>query len=315
MDQNLINRSREYSYCSITFHNNNCEDTQRGCLCVGRSPFAPESLQDCPTSDNYVILSVRRLYGKLEDFTVGKWTVSFGTPPGTKDCKKDILVVEITRSDIVQLFTCCSPSEEIYGKVCRCQGSFSVLALHKKFCEKLRVQIEMKAENRQFLPLSIHDVTKLQTLPVTYKQAYLKKKKFKIVKNVPLEGYFVMEGEEKISMLGEKVKAYCECLRYGESEELKPLSLGSVILDSTLSYVTGIHNVQHSTVPLSTSSYVTMGTSVFQMASQLIGEQLMFIYTCFDMNISTTKIYMHIDGFFIGILIVLVNLITAVVCI
>ena len=280
MDANLIIRSREYSYCSITFHNDNCDDTQRGCLCVGRSPFAPESLQDSPTSDNYVILSVRRLYGKLEDFTVGKWTVSFGiAPPGTnlKDCKKDLIVVEITRSDIVHLFTCCSLSEEIYGEVCRCQGSFSVLALHKKFCEKLRVQIEMKAENRQFLPLSIHDVTKLQTLPVTYKQAYLKKKKFKIAKNVPLEGYFVMEGEEKISMLGEKVKAYSECLQYGESEELKPLSSGSVILDSTLSCVIGIHNVQHSTVSLSTSSYVTMGTSVFQMASQLIGKQLMKI--------------------------------------
>ena len=273
MDPNLITRSREYSCCSITFHNDNCMDTQRGCLCVGRPPFAPESPQDSPDRDNYVILSVRRLYGKLEDFTVGQWTVSFGTPPGTKDCKKELLVVKITRSDVVHLFTCCPPSEEVYGKVCRCQGSFSVLVLHKKFCEKLRVQIELRADNRQFVPLSIHDVTKLQTLPAIYKQAYLKKKKFKLVKNVPLEGYFVMEGEEKISMLGEKVKAYSECIRCGESEELKPLSSGSAILDNTLSYVTGVHNFQHSTVPVIASSYITMGTSVFQMASQLIGKQ------------------------------------------
>ena len=273
MDPNLISRSREYSCCNITFNNDNCVDTQRGCLCVGRPPFVPESLQDSPSKDNYVILSVRRLYGKLEDFTVGKWTVSFGTPPGTKDCKKEPLVVEITHSDVNQLFTCCSLSEEVYGKICKCPGSFSVLVLHKKFCEKLRVQIELRAENRQFVPLSIHDVTKLQTFPVTYKQAYLKKKKFKLVKNVPLEGYFVMEGEDKISMLGEKVKAYSECMRYSESEQLKPSSSGSPILDSTLSYVTGVHNVQHSTVPVIASSYITMGTSVFQMASQLIGKQ------------------------------------------
>lgn len=272
MDPGLFIRSRDYSCCSITYHDDGSQDTQRGCLCVGRPPFAPESPQDSPANSNYVILSIRRLYSKLEDFTVGKWTVSFGTPPGTKpDRKKELLVVEITCSDVVQLFTCCSPSKEVYGQVCRCQGSFSVLVLHEKFCEKLRVQIELRAENRQFVPLSIHDVTKLQTFPVTYKQAYLKKK-FKLVKNVPMEGYFAMEGEKKILMLGEKVKAYSECIRYGESEQLKPSSSGSPILDSTLSCVTGVHNVQHSTVPVIASSYITMGTSVFQMASQLIGK-------------------------------------------
>ena len=279
MDQNLIDHSRDYSCCNITYHDDGSSptyDTQGGCLCVGGPPFVPEAIQDNPSICKYVILSVRGLYSKLEDFTVGKWTVSFGTSPGIRD-SKEAIQIPLTHSDVVQLLTCCSPpatEREIYRNVCRCQGSFSVLVLHKKFCEKLQVQIKLRAENRQFVPLSIIDITKLQTFPTTYKQAYLKKKKFKLVnKNVPLEGYFVVEGEEKISMLREKVKAHSECIRYGELEELKPSSSGSAILDSTLSYVTGVHNVQHSSVPLIASSYITMGTSVFQMASQLIGKQ------------------------------------------
>lgn len=275
-DPNLINRNREYSCCNITFHNDSFEDAQRGCLCVARPPFAPEPLQDNPNGDNYVILSVRRLYGKVEDFTVGKWTVSFGTSPATKDPKRDLFVTDITRSDIVRLYACCTPNKDAYGKTCRCQASFSVLVLRKKFCEKLRVQIELRTGNKQFrgqfVPLRIHDVTRIQTFPVTYKHAVLKKKKLKICKNVPLEGYFALEGEEKVPMLGEKVKVYSECVRCSESENLKPSLSGSAILDTTLSCVTGIHNVQCS-VPVGTDNYSAMGTSVFQMASQLMGKQ------------------------------------------
>ena len=282
-DPNFINRSRDYSCCNITFHNDTCSNVQRGCLCVARYPFAPaEPLKDSANGD-FMILSVRRLYGKLEDFTVGKWTVSFGTSLGaTKDSRsKDPLVIEITRSDIVQLFTCCTPSGDIYGNICRCEASFSVLVLHKKFSEKLRVQIELKAENRQFVPLSLADVTNIQTFPITYKQA-LKKK---IFKNIPLEGYFCWDDTGKASMLGEKVKAYSECIRYTSSggrscsscehpsggSEHSPS--GSAILDKNLSYVCGVHNVQRrSTVSLDTSC-ITMGTSIFQIASQLIGKQ------------------------------------------
>ena len=227
-----------------------------------------------------MILSVRRLYGKLEDFTVGKWTISFGTLLGaTKDCRKDTLVTEITRSDILQLFTCCTQSEGVYGRVCRCEASFSVLVLHKTFSDKLRVQIELKADNRQFAPLSLADVTNIQTFPITYKQALAKKKFFR---NVPLS-YLTLDDTEKASMLGEKVKAYSECIRYvfgrsqshsnsGENSS-EQFSSGSAILDQTLSYICGVHNVQRSSTVSLGTNYVTMGTSIFQIASQLIGKQ------------------------------------------
>ena len=294
-DPNFINRSRDYSCCNITFHNDSCSDAQRGCLCVARYPFAPEPLQD-GTNGDYVVLSIRRLYGKLEDFTVGKWTLNFGTSLGATR-SKDPLVIEITRSDIVQLFTCCSPSEDIYGNICRCEASFSVLVLHKRFSEKLRVQIELKADNRQFAPLSLTDVTNIQTFPVTYKQAVLKKK---IFKNVPLEGYFCWDNTGKASMLGEKVKAYSECIRYSSgggrycSNSEPPLgcnerpSSGSAILDQNLMCVCGVHNVQRrSTVSLDTNC-ITMGTSVFQIASQLIGKQLFIIINILQL------VYTHI---------------------
>ena len=285
-DPNLSNRSRDYSCCNITFHNDSCIDAQRGCLCVARYPFAPEPLQDSANGD-YVILSVRRLYGKLEDFTVGKWTLNFGC--------KDPLVIEVTRSDILQLFTCCSPSEDIYGNVCRCEASFSVLVLRKAFSQKLRVQIELKADNRQFAPLSITDVVNVETFPITYKQAVLKKK---IFKNVPLEGYFCWDDTEKASMLGEKVKAYSECIRHvsgggrccSNSESAsagnnRPSS-GSAILDQTLCYVCGVHNVQRRSAVSLDTNCITMGTSVFQMASQLIGK----LYKYFTISVCTQRL-------------------------
>ena len=279
-DPNYSNRSRDYSCCNITFHNDSCIDAQRGCLCVARYPFAPEPLQDSANGD-YVILSVRRLYGKLEDFTVGKWTLHFGASLGATR-SKDALVIEVTRSDIVQLFTCCSPSEDIYGNVCRCEASFSVLVLHKAFSQKLRVQIELKADNRQFAPLSITDVIKVETFPATYKQAVLKKK---IFKNVPLEGYFCWDDTEKASMLGEKVKAYSECIRYAASGGNELPSSGSAILDQTLCYVCGVHNVQRRSAVSLETNCVTMGTSVFQIASQLIGK----LYKHFTIAVCTQR--------------------------
>jgi len=266
MDQNFVNRSRDYSRCAITFRNENCTDVQRGCLCVAKSPFAPEPLQDSANGD-YVILSVRRLYGKLEDFTVGKWTVTVGCET------KEPLVIDLGRSNIIHLFTCCTPSKHIYGKVCKCEASFSVLVLHKKFSDKLRVQVELKASNRQFVPLSIIDVANVQSFPITYKTAILKRKKL-FTKAVSLEGYFALEDEGKSSMLGEKVKAYSECIRLSVSGGECSAS-GSAILDNNLSLVCGIHNVQRttgSTISLG-GNYIAMGTSVFQMASQLISKQ------------------------------------------
>ena len=276
-DQNFIGRSRDYSCCTVTFRNDSSSDTQRGSLCVARYPFAPEPLQDS-SNGAYIILSTCRLYGKLEDFTVGKWTISFGALGATKDCRKDVLVIEITRSDIVQLFTCCTPSEGVYRRVCRCEASFSVLVLHKKFSEKLRVQIELRADNRQFAPLNLANITNIQTFPVTYKQALVKKK---IFRNVSLP-YFTQDDTEKASMLGEKVKAYSECIRVsGRSQShshcgensLEQFPSGSAILDHTLSYVCGVHNVLRSSAVSLGSNYVTTGTSIFQIASQLIGKQ------------------------------------------
>lgn len=267
MDQNY-NRSRDNSCCTITHRNDSCTDFQRGCLCIARSPFAPEPLQDS-TKGDYVILSVHRLYGKLEDFAVGKWTVEFGT--------KDPLVVNITPSDIVHLFTCCSSSSEnTYRNICRCEASFSVLVLHKNFSDKLRVHIEQqRLGNRKFEPLRIRDTTNTQSFPITYiKQPFKKRRFVALTKNISLDGYFTMENEGKSSMLGEKVKAFIECIRYSVSGG-EHSSSGSAILDDSM-YVCGVHNVQldGSTVSLSLdANYVATGTSVYQMASQLIGKQ------------------------------------------
>ena len=264
--QDLISQSRKYSRCTISVDNHNStrhqQTSQQGCLCIAKYPFAPEPIQNKDDGD-YVILSVRKLYSKKDDFAVSKWTVSFGT-------KADSVVVELVPTNIVCVITCCTSNEHLYGSSCRCEANFSVVVLHHQFSEKLRVQIELKTGNRQFVPLSICDVTNPQIFLSSYKQAFVRKK---FRKAVLLEGYYAIECGDKCTMFEEKVMAYTESIKNSVSN-VGYSSSGSAILDDSLSYVCGVHNVIQpgSTVSLKTS-YITIGTSVFQIASQLIGKQ------------------------------------------
>jgi len=262
----FIARSRDYSCCNICNEFENGSDVQRGCLCLAAPPFVPHPLQD-----NYVILSVCRLYSKREDFGKGKWTVNFAI--GTKKP----VVCDLIISGVSDVFTCCDP-EDRSGQRCHCVASFSVLVLSKEFSDKIKVKVELSSGNRKFSPLSIVDIANVNTFPITYKQQPKTKKLLRLCKSVS-EEYFYSEGQQSTLLLGDKVRAYTEVISY-EVKDASYSASGSAILDSSLLQVCGIHNVQlnGSSVSLQpTNTYVTTGTSVLQMASLLIGECVILI--------------------------------------
>ena len=259
-------RSRDYSCCNICNEFENGSDVQRGCLCLATLPFVPHPLQD--NNGDYVILSVCRLYSKREDFERGKWTVNFAI--GTKKPAVFNLII----SNVTNVFTCCD-LEDRSGQRCHCVASFSVLVLTKEFSDKIKVQIELSSGNRKFSPLSIVDIANVDTFPITYKQQPKIKKYLRLCKSMS-EEYFYSEGQQSTLLLGDKVRAYTEVISY-EVKDASYSASGSAILDSSLLQVCGIHNVRlnGSAVSLGgTNTYVTTGTSVLQMASQLIGKCL-----------------------------------------
>ena len=262
-----LTRSRDYSCCNICSEDGG--DVQRGCLCLALPPFAPHPLQDI--NGDYVILSVCRLYSKREDFEKGKWTVNFAV--GTKKP----VVFNLVVSNIFHVLTCCDLDDKS-DRRCHCLASFSVLVLSKEFSQQIKVKIELSSGNRLFSPLTIVDISNVDTFPITYCQKQAKKT-LRLCKSMSAE-YFCSERQEKTLLLGEKVKAYTEPISY-KVKDVNYSASGSAILDYSLQQVCGVHHVRlhGSAVSLVGGNILTVtGTSVLQMASQLISKQLFVRY-------------------------------------